>query len=384
MKLLSKKQKAFLMRKKKYRENSIKKINLLKLKKKNRIAFLKKYKNLKTRVVINLPLHNYITILNKIARQKLRKITLKLREYYHRSDVCLKLDFTKTKKMYADGTLYLLAELETLTLINPHITFKITPSKEKIVNQVLEQTGILKLLKQKINFEDSEFDESVKFWNYASGYNSEIDSADSMLDDFDKILSEDTSKKIFTSLTEALTNCHHHAYQEKRFINETKRIKKWWLFSQEREGVLTVCVCDLGIGIPRSLTVNTPNVKEDWFGILREFISRNRGKYNQDSAAIKAAIEIGNTRTNLPNRGKGLNQIINKINTMSNHKASIAIYSNKGSYIINRGLVTDLPSTDIINGVAIPYSESIEGTVIVWQIPLDKEISNEILVTSDE
>ncbi len=99
--------------------------------------------------------------------------------------------------MYSDGTLYLLAELETLTLINQAITFKIVPSDEKIVNQVLEQTGILKLLKQKLKFDDDEFDESVRYWNYASGHNSEIDSADSMLDDFNEILSEDTSKKYF-------------------------------------------------------------------------------------------------------------------------------------------------------------------------------------------
>jgi|GEM_PF-1096186 len=382
MKLLSRKKKDYFIRIQNLRKIPIRKKNALKKRKK----FLNKIKKLSygDKVVIDLKLPSHITILNPKLRKKLRKVTTKFREYYHRKNICLRLSFADTKKMYSEGTLYLLAELETLTLINPAIIFRIIPSQEKIVNQVLEQTGILKLLNQVIKFEDDEFDETVRYWNYASGHNSEIDSADSMLDDFDQILSEDTSKNVFTSLTEALTNCHHHAYEEKRFPAETKSIKKWWLFSQERAGILTVCVCDLGIGIPRSLTRNTSNVKEDWFARLKSFIKENKEKYNKDSAAIKAAIEIGNTRTNLPNRGKGLNQIINKINTMSDHKASIAIHSNYGSYIINRGYVTDLPTTDIIDGIAIPYTESLEGTVIVWHIPLDKQNIDEALVKSDE
>ena len=381
MKFLSKNRREYFERIKIYRELPIKKKNALK-KRKNLIKKLKKSKEpIKLIIDLKLPLH--VTILNPDLRKKLRKVTLKFRDYYHRRNICLRLNFRDTKQMHSDGTLYLLAELETLTLINPDIIFRVIPSNEKIVNQVLEQTGISKLLKQVISLDD-EFDETVKYWKYASGHNSEIDSADSMLDDFDQILSENTSKNIFTSLTEALTNCHHHAYEDKRFPNETKQIKKWWLFSHERDGVLTVCVCDLGIGIPRSLTRNTTNVKEDWFIRLKSFIKENKGKYNNDSTAIKAAIEIGNTRTHLPNRGKGLNQIIDKINTMCGHTASIAIHSNKGSYIINRGFVTDLPLTDSINGIIVPYKESIEGTVIVWQIPLDKQNANEALVKSDE
>lgn len=382
MKFLSKNRKVFLLRLKGYREKRVKARNLLekKLKIKRKRANLHKVE----KVIIDLKLPVFIHITNPQTRKKLRKVTTRFREYYYRNDVCLRLDFKNTKKMFSEGTLYLLAELETLTLINPNISFKIIASDEKIVNQVLEQTGILKLLNQKLKFEDDEFDESVRFWNYASGYNSEIDSANSMLDDFDQLLSIDTSKKIFTSLTEALTNSHHHAYEEKRFPNQVKSIKKWWLFSQEFEDVLTVCVCDLGIGIPRSLTRNTENVQQDWFTRLKEFIAENKEKYDKDSAAIKAAIEIGNTRTNLPNRGKGLNQIINKINTICGHKASIAIHSNKGSYIINRGFSSNLPETDIINGIAIPYKESIEGTLIVWHIPLDKPKIDEALVKSNE
>ena len=110
----------------------------------------------------------------------------------------------------------------------------------------------------------------------------------------------------------------------------------------------------------------------------------HREKYDKDSASIKAAIEIGNTRTNLSNRGKGLNQIINQISTFCEHKASIAIFSNKGSYIINKGMIEDRPITNLVNGFSIPFNKSIDGTVIVWQIPIDKQMSSPELGASHE
>lgn len=286
--------------------------------------------------------------------------------------------------MFTEGTLYLLAELETLKVTNPDIQFSLIPSKEIIVNQVLKQTGILELLGVSLNFEDMEFDETVKYWKYSSGHKVEMDSAEDMLDDFDDLLSESSSTSIFNSITEAVTNCHHHAYLEKRFINDPMKAKKWWIFSQEKDNKLSICVCDLGIGIPKSLLRNSENVAEDWFSSLKNFLKSHKEKYDRDSASIKAAIEIGNTRTNLVNRGKGLNQIINQISTLCDHKASIAILSNKGSYIINRGMIEDRPLTGIVDGFSLPYKQSIDGTVILWEIPIDKQISDNASGASHE
>lgn len=371
MKRLSRSSKAYSLRIKSFREACIIK--------KNRKILLRRSRNYSNNIVeITLKMPVYINIFNIKTRKWLKKVTTKLRDYYYRENLKICFDFSKTKVMNCEGTLYLLAELDTLTLTNPSITFDIIPSQETVVNQVLEQTGILKLLKQtKLKLNRDDFDESVKYWRYASGYNSEIESEESnlMLDAFERMLSKTDSQSIFTSLTEAFTNSHHHAYEAKRYPSQTKIVKKWWLFSQEKGDELTVCVCDLGIGIPRSLTIDTPNVKKQWFIDLREFLFKHKEKFDSDSASIKAAVEIGNTRTSLPNRGKGLPQIIEKINTACDNKASIAIFSNKGSYIINRGYVLDRPKTDIINGFSIPYTESIDGTLIVWQIPIDPEFS---------
>ncbi|NHB64072.1 hypothetical protein D9K80_16510 [Acinetobacter cumulans] len=336
------------------------------------------------RTIITLPMPPFITIFLNKNRTKLLKLTNKLRDYYFRKNICMKLDFSKTKKMFTEGTLYLLAELETLKITNPDIKFSLIPSKEVIVNQVLKQTGILELLGVSLNFEDMEFDETVKYWKYSSGHKVEMDSAEDMLDDFDDLLSESSSTSIFNSITEAVTNCHHHAYLEKRFINDPMKAKKWWIFSQEKDNKLSICVCDLGIGIPKSLLRNSENVAEDWFSSLKNFLKSHKEKYDRDSASIKAAIEIGNTRTNLVNRGKGLNQIINQISTLCDHKASIAILSNKGSYIINRGMIEDRPLTGIVDGFSLPYKQSIDGTVILWEIPIDKQISDNASGASHE
>lgn len=377
MKRLSLKQKVRNMR-----IQEIRTIQRIKKNKKNK-------KNCRTgeeqlRTIITLPMPPFITIFLNKNRTKLLKLTNKLRDYYFRKNICMKLDFSKTKKMFTEGTLYLLAELETLKITNPDIQFSLIPSKEVIVNQVLKQTGILELLGVSLNFEDMEFDETVKYWKYSSGHKVEMDSAEDMLDDFDDLLSESSSTSIFNSITEAVTNCHHHAYLEKRFINDPMKAKKWWIFSQEKDNKLSICVCDLGIGIPKSLLRNSENVAEDWFSSLKNFLKSHKEKYDRDSASIKAAIEIGNTRTNLVNRGKGLNQIINQISTLCDHKASIAILSNKGSYIINRGMIEDRPLTGIVDGFSLPYKQSIDGTVILWEIPIDKQISDNASGASHE
>jgi hypothetical protein len=371
--------------KQKVRNMRIQEIRMIQRIKKNK----KNKKNCRTgeeqlRTIITLPMPPFITIFLNKNRTKLLKVTNKLRDYYFRKNICMKLDFSETKKMFTEGTLYLLAELETLKVTNPDIQFSLIPSKEIIVNQVLKQTGILELLGVSLNFEDMEFDETVKYWKYSSGHKVEMDSAEDMLDDFDDLLSESSSTSIFNSITEAVTNCHHHAYLEKRFINDPMKAKKWWIFSQEKDNKLSICVCDLGIGIPKSLLRNSENVAEDWFSSLKNFLKSHKEKYDKDSASIKAAIEIGNTRTNLVNRGKGLNQIINQISTLCDHKASIAILSNKGSYIINRGMIEDRPLTGIVDGFSLPYKQSIDGTVILWEIPIDKQISDNASGASHE
>ena len=56
----------------------------------------------------------------------------------------------------------------------------------------------------------------------------------------------------------------------------------------------------------------------------------------------------------------------------------------KSYYIINRGMIEDRPLTGIVDGFSLPYKQSIDGTVILWEIPIDKQISDNASGASHE
>ena len=143
MKLLSLKAKNRNIRIQEIRMEKIISVNSKKLKKKKR---KEASPIILERVNIHFTLPKALTLFWKRPRNKLIKITDKFRNYYARKSICINLDFSETEKMFVDGTLYLLAELDTLKSTNSDIKFKLKLSKDLIVNQVLKQTGILDLL----------------------------------------------------------------------------------------------------------------------------------------------------------------------------------------------------------------------------------------------
>lgn len=369
MKKLSLKQQEYLRKITDYRFNALKKKNKrIKAKKDADRALMKKY-GLKEIITIQAPEH--FNIANRSTRSELIKFITKLRTQCKKESILVYIDFTKTIKMGAEATLYFLAEVETIIYKNKKLKFKIYNSKNTIVNQVLCQTGILKLLSVRTSMDNSSFDETVKCWAYTSGSNSQVNpETKEIVIDLGKLFTDSTqyTRGWFKVITEAMTNSHHHAYLEPRFLDNPTdaSLKKWWLFSKEVDGVLTVCICDLGVGIPRSLKENTKNVTPGWFDILKNYVKELRKKYNEDSALIKAAIEIGKTRTNLPNRGKGLSQIIHELNRLPNANVSVSIFSNNGGFISKSLKFTD--------SILIPFNESIHGTIITWQVQMSPNV----------
>ncbi|ATO18300.1 hypothetical protein BS636_00720 [Acinetobacter sp. LoGeW2-3] len=310
---------------------------------------------------------------NREYRNKFLKFIEDLRSKCLKNKVLIEIDFTKTNEMQAEATLYFLAELDTLISLTAN-KIKLIFSKKDIVNQVLCQTGILKLLKINKKFDKNKFAASVKCWEYASGDNAEVtESAKGIVKDVGSLFGDSISytRGLYKVITEAMVNSYHHAYQAERFLDKKiQSLKKWWLFSKEVDGVLTVCICDLGIGIPRSIKTVNQDVKKDWLNRLVTYVQELRKQYNEDSALIKAAIEIGETRTKLPNRGKGLSQIINELEKIPGSEVSVAILSNNGGYIKKQsGRVKD---------VLIPFDTSLNGTLITWQVRLNNSNVSEI------
>ena len=282
----------------------------------------------------------------------------------------IRLDFSKTEKMYSDGTLYLTACLNDLVERFPNCHFSMVTPSETRVEQVLYQVGIAKLLGRMKSFDSSAFHHSVRHWHVAHGYDVNLENAENIFDSFQGRLTPELSRSIYAGVSEAMTNCMHHAYEGE---NLPDACRKWWMFSREdaTSGRLQVVFCDLGIGIPKSLFRESEKIKDDWLDNLKKWIASHiaSGKADDDALKIRAAIEIGRTRTKLQHRGKGLKQMVSTLDQIGDGDATVEIISGNGMYrhrSRNKKVVEK----------ALPLSDNrktaIRGTLIHWSVPLPK------------
>lgn len=121
------------------------------------------------------------------------------------------------------------------------------------------------------------------------------------------------------------------------------------MFSQARTGYLTVVFCDLGIGIPNTLPLKKPSLYERIVSL---------GRAGSDGACIEDAIEDSRTRTHLPERGRGLGNIVNVVSKLKG--GIVMVLSNHGFYLSRNG--TSPKTYDL--------KDSILGTLIYWRVPL--------------
>lgn len=289
----------------------------------------------------------------------------------------LRMDFSKTKKMYSDGTLYLLACLDNIRQTYPNMCLSMKLPVDPIVEQVLYQVGIASLMGRRKSFDSNTFHKTVRYWYAAHGENVNLSRAENIFNACNGTLTPELSKSVYAGVSEAMTNCVHHAY-EGLDIPESGR--KWWMFSREDDstGRLQVVFCDLGIGIPRSLYRNSEKVAQGWWDNLKTWLAKQveDGKAADDALKIKAAIEIGTTRTKLQHRGKGLKQMVSILDEMGRGEAFVEIISGNGRY-------TRRSKGEKAVEKAMPLSQNrdtaIRGTMIHWSIPLqNRELSREI------
>lgn len=178
-----------------------------------------------------------------------------------------------------------------------------------------------------------------------------------MLGEMDERLSIKVQTGLYVGIVEAMTNANHHAYEDVRddSLNHIDRKKQWWMFSQIRDGRLSLSFCDLGIGIPRSLPLKRKSL---WDKL------KSLGRPPTDGDAIKAAVEDSRSRTGHQHRGKGLKQLVAAVDTARD--ARLIIYSNAGRYDCrktNHQMIEE----------KYDYRGSILGTLILWSVPLAEE-----------
>lgn len=261
------------------------------------------------------------------------------------------LDFTYTEKFLADATLLFYSEaLYLKEMRNCHIDINYRPPIDDKASRVLHQIGFHELCGGKPYVQDNKDYEDVVHWRFAQGYNVDNSLCAPAIERYEGQLATPLLEGLFRGLGEAMTNTSHHAYLDCRDdnLNYKPPAKNWWMFSQARDKYLSVVFCDLGIGIPKTLPLTTPD-------ILKRLLMLK--KPIKDSVCIKKAVQHGLSRTNQPERGKGLGDIVEVVTKKKT--GSILIYSNKGIYY-----------KDETQEVTRDLNDSILGTLICWRVPL--------------
>jgi len=287
------------------------------------------------------------TISSEEKRRNLLRFLGKLRETIVLRKQAVRIDFSATQKMITDGTLLFYAELCRLKRLGGGVKIRCVPPRNLKVAQVLKQVGIFDLVGYRRSIETTYAD--VIHWRSANGHEVIGEKFDEVLGHYDGQITEALSQKLYLGFTEAMTNCHHHAYIGVRpdGLNVAHEPKEWWMFSQERDGWLTVVFCDLGIGIPGTLPIQKPS--------LWQRIQTFGGQL--DAHAIQEAIIESRTRTGLHHRGKGLKQLVDVIARVGS--GQVNIFSNRGCFTLKSG------SESIFQ-----FKDNIYGTLINWRVPI--------------
>lgn len=261
--------------------------------------------------------------------------------------VCI--DFSATKEVIAGGMLLLFSELVRLKDIYPSAVMRCIPPKSNKVAEVLQHLKIFGLL----NYESSVVPKraDVVTWRTASSSSVDGEQIGTVLESY-KVLQRVQEKELFRGATEAVMNAVNHAYTEARGDDlPPPAEEKWWMFCREDEESLVMAVCDLGIGIPRSLP------KKHLDELIREAMRKfSGGLVRDDAKLIQAAMEINRTRTDKRGRGKGLPDLKKIIDKAG---GSLRIFSNRGMLKYENGVYRRKN-----------YDKSIKGTLILWKIPL--------------
>ena len=320
--------------------------HLCRIRKKN-ILRSKRIKFREIFAVLKAP--DIFTISSKDNRRSLLRFLGKLRETVVLRKHAVRIDFSGTQKMFADGTLLFYAELSRIKRLKGSIEIRCFPPRNDKVAQVLKQVGIFDLVGYRRKIETTHDD--VIHWRSANGHEVIGEKFDEVLGHYDGQIAEALSQKLYLGFTEAMTNCHHHAYIGVRpdGLNVMQEPKEWWMFSQERDGLLTVVFCDLGIGIPGTLPIQKPTLWQR----VQSFGSK------LDAHAIQEAIGESRTRTGLHHRGKGLKQLVDVIAKVDG--GQVNIFSNRGRFTLK----SDSESIS-------QFKDDIYGTLIIWQVPIGR------------
>lgn len=280
----------------------------------------------------------------------------KIRDAYRTPGRALCIDFSRTDVVVAGAMLLFYAELSQLRSMFARKAIRCIPPRNPKMREVLQHLGIFQMLGYRSDVVPQARD--VVTWRKASALDANGQLAGELLELYGT-LQAGLSKFMFRGVTEALTNVVQHAYIANRQDGlPRERDRRWWMFCREGSDRMYVCVCDLGIGIPRSLPAK---YSLEMLDKALGFVSG--GRMHNDARLIHAGMEIARSRTGSAARGKGLADLRRVVDEVDGGR--LYVFSNRGLVLYTQG------SYQTTN-----FENSILGTLIVWTLPL-KESSND-------
>lgn len=272
-----------------------------------------------------------------------------LRAAFNEAGKVVCISFRDTQRMVAGGTLLFYSELQRLRSLFPRALVRCIPSKDDVVNEVLQHLGIFSDLGYESSVVPKRGD--VVSWRSASSAEIDGEKVGKLLLQYES-LSNPIAGQLFRGAGEAMFNVRH-AYLDRRNdgLPEDGE-KKWWMFCRESDNSIFVAVCDLGIGIPRSLPIKYTDEA------ISALISKlGAAKGGRDAKMIHAALKIRRSSTKMAGRGRGLADCLKIIDAVGG--AQLFIFSNRGLVKYENGTLR-----------RHSFERSIKGTVVLWVIPL--------------
>jgi len=208
---------------------------------------------------------------------------------------------------------------------------------------------------------------TLRILRFSSGDQAEGEYAGTLQDSLAILLPEDDAERLlyiepYAGIFEAILNSRSWAYPE-NFDWEHEPVRRWWITgavdSSKRQ--VTVVAYDQGISIPVSL----PRWKH--YGRFQQTMQRIASRYglaapfgdpSYDGTAIRLAMDIARTATDMKQHGKGLHTM-REVAERATH-GRLRILSRAGEYVWETGR----------KPLARNHPLSIGGTLIEWQLQL--------------
>lgn len=274
------------------------------------------------------------------------------------------LNLAHVRSIRSSALVYLLAQVHMLRMEMGADFVTGTYPKSARVERQLAESGFYDILGVKSGRTFDQAKRATRYIRFKSDQKingAEIASVRQELLRDDLSMPPSVARKIFRALTEAMTNVNHHGYVTKVFksTRASQHVKgRWWLFASlnTRLNTFRLVFYDAGVGIPKTLPRKYP------LEMIRQVLSLLPGLRPDDAQMIQAAMELGRTRTDLDNRGKGLMDLTKLIDTVG--AGNMAILSRHGHYSYSSA------------GTALANRDSfVEGTLIEWTLPIDKALN---------